>query len=113
MNIRLEDFVAKLHEEDQAAIQRRTVELVTEEATLRQLRDARQQSQEEMARKLRINQSAVSKIERRTDMYLSTLRHYIEAMGGQLEIVAHFPDRVVKITQFDTLDSPNASNPPK
>ena len=54
-----------------------------------------------MAEKLHINQSAVSKLERRTDMYLSTLRNYIEAMGGTLEIVAHFPNRAVRITQFE------------
>ncbi len=53
---------------------------------------------------LHINQSAVSKLERRTDMYLSTLRSYIEAMGGELEIIARFPDRAVRITQFEALD---------
>ncbi len=58
-----------------------------------------------MARKLHIQQAAVSKLERRTDMYLSTLRSYIEAMGGTLEIVAHFPDRSLRITQFQALDS--------
>jgi hypothetical protein len=44
----------------------------------------------------------VSKIEKRTDMYVSTLRRYIEAMGGQLDVVARFPDGDVRITQFQT-----------
>ncbi len=89
--IRLDDFIAKLPESDQQAIAKRTAELIAEEATLRQLRQAREQSQAAVAEKLHINQAAVSKLERRTDMYLSTLRGYIEAMGGELEIIARFP----------------------
>jgi hypothetical protein len=71
---------------------------------LRELREARERSQVEMAAKLHINQAAVSKLERRTDMYLSTLGGFIEAMGGKLEIVARFPNQAVRITQFETLD---------
>jgi DNA-binding XRE family transcriptional regulator len=102
--IRLDDFVAKLPKQEQKAIKKRTAELIAEEATLRQLREARERSQVEMAEKLHINQAAVSKLERRTDMYLSTLRSYIEAMGGKLEIVARFPNKAVRIMQFETLD---------
>ncbi len=109
MVIRLDEFVAKLPEERQEAIKKRTVELIAEEATLRQLREARERSQEEMARRLQIKQAAVSKLERRTDMYLSTLRSYIEAMGGKLEIVARFPDHSIKITQFESIDSEHRS----
>jgi hypothetical protein len=104
MAIRLDDFVAKLPEADQRAIKKRTAELIAEEATLRQVREARARSQKEVGKKLQINQAAVSKLERRTDMYLSTLRSYIEAMGGQLELIARFPDQVVRITQFEALD---------
>ena len=104
MAIRLDDFVAKLPKKQQQAIKKRTAELIAEEATLRQLREARERSQVEMAEKLHVKQAAVSKLERRTDMYLSTLRSYIEAMGGQLEIIARFPQRAVRITQFEALD---------
>ena len=104
MAIRLDDFVAKLPKEQQEAIRGRTAELLAEEATLRQIREARERSQVELAKKLHIQQAAVSRLERRTDMYLSTLRTYIEAMGGQLEIIARFPDRAVRITQFEALD---------
>jgi predicted transcriptional regulator len=104
MAIRLDDFVAKLPKKQQRAIQKRTAELIAEEATLRQLREARERSQVEMTEKLHIKQAAVSKLERRTDMYLSTLRSYIEAMGGQLEIIARFPQRAVRIVQFEALD---------
>ncbi len=110
MAVRLDDFVAKLPKKEQQAIKRRTAELIAEEATLRQLREARERSQVEVARKLRINQAAVSKLERRTDMYLSTLRSYIEAMGGKLEIVARFPNKAVRIMQFKTLDPESRSD---
>ena len=65
---------------------------------LADLRRARELSQAELAEKLGVAQSEVSKVERRTDLYLSTLKKYIEAAGGQLEIVAHFPDSDVRIS---------------
>ena len=104
MTIGLDDFMAQLPEERQQAIKKRAAELISEEATLRQIREAREHSQVEVAKKLRINQAGVSKLERRTDMYLSTLRGFIEAMGGKLEIVARFPNQAVRITQFEALD---------
>lgn len=67
---------------------------------LHELRKAQALSQETLAKALNINQAAVSKMERRTDMYISTLRNYIEAMGGELEIIATFPDGQVKIENF-------------
>ncbi len=70
------------------------------ELPLHELRAARRLSQEALAGALRIRQSSVSRLERRTDMYVSTLRGYIEAMGGQLEITARFPDGTVTITEF-------------
>ncbi|KAA0947694.1 MULTISPECIES: XRE family transcriptional regulator [unclassified Pseudomonas] len=70
------------------------------EMPLHELRKAQQMSQESLAKVLNINQAAVSKMERRTDMYISTLRNYIRAMGGELEIVATFPDGQVKIENF-------------
>lgn len=104
MAIKLDDYLAKRPAKEQEAIAARSAELIAEEATLRQLREARERSQEELAVKLHVKQAAVSKLERRTDMYLSTLRSYIEAMGGKLEIVARFKDQAVRITQFETLD---------
>ena len=70
------------------------------EMPLNELRQARALSQVKLAETLQVNQAAVSKIERRTDMYISTLRAYIRAMGGELEIVAKFPDGEVKIVNF-------------
>ena len=70
------------------------------EMPLHELRKAQQLSQESLAKALNINQAAVSKMERRTDMYISTLGDYIRAMGGELEIIATFPDGQVKIDNF-------------
>jgi DNA-binding transcriptional regulator YiaG len=68
--------------------------------TLHQLREARSLTQVNLAKVLNVNQGAVSKMEKRTDMYVSTLRSYIKAMGGDLEIKAVFPEGEVQIEQF-------------
>jgi transcriptional regulator with XRE-family HTH domain len=67
---------------------------------LHELRQAMRMSQDQLARSLRVKQANISKIERRTDMYISTLRSYIKAMGGDLEIIARFSQGSVKIDQF-------------
>ena len=75
-------------------------EQLVAEMPLHELRQARELSQVKLAQALHVNQAAVSKMEHRTDMYISTLRGYIRAMGGDLDIVARFPDGDVKITNF-------------
>jgi len=79
------------------------------ELPLAELRQARQLSQQQLAEKLSVKQPAVAKMEKKTDMYISTLRHAIEAMGGELEISAHFPEGDVKISQFEDIDDIKAS----
>lgn len=74
-----------------------------EEMALQELREARKLSQVQIARSLNIKQPAVSKLEKRTDMYISTLRGYVESIGGKLEIVAHLPEGDVVINQFNDL----------
>jgi transcriptional regulator with XRE-family HTH domain len=74
------------------------------EMPLHELRRARGISQEKLAEALHIKQPNVAKLEKRTDVYISTLRAAIEAMGGTLNIVACFPDGEVKITNFSSLD---------
>ena len=75
------------------------------ELPLAELRRARGLSQKTLAGVLHVDQASISKMERRTDMYISTLRSHIEAMGGELEIVARFPDGTVKITNFNGIES--------
>ena len=72
---------------------------------LHQLRQARQITQTRLAELLEMDQGNISKLEQRTDMYLSTLRSYIEAMGGSLEIRAIFPDGDVKIDLLNKLSA--------
>ncbi len=81
------------------AAQAKTQKMLAE-LHLNELRQARELSQEQLADILHVRQASVSKLERKTDMYISTLRHFIRAMGGDLEINAVFPDGIVKIKQF-------------
>jgi DNA-binding XRE family transcriptional regulator len=79
---------------------RRIVQPAVEAVTLNQLREARSLTQTSLARMMGVNQGSVSKMEKRTDIYVSTLRSYLEAMGGQLQIKAVFPEGEVEIEQF-------------
>ena len=73
------------------------------EMPLNELRQARGLSQKMLAEVLHVQQPSIAKIEKRTDMYLSTLRSHIEAMGGELDLIARFPDGSVKINNFADL----------
>ncbi len=94
---------AKMSPEARTKAEEHTRQLIRE-MPLQELRQARKLSQEQMAKNLHTKQSNVSRIEKRTDMYISTLRGVIKAMGGDLEIVARFPDGDVRINQFEELD---------
>ncbi len=100
---RFKDLRAKMSAEGRARSHARAQQMLAE-LPLQELRQARQMSQETLAQILGGKQASVSKLEHRTDMYVSTLRGYIEAMGGELEIVARFPDGDVKIKQFTDID---------
>lgn len=73
------------------------------EMPLNELRQARGLSQRMLADVLHVQQPSIAKLEKRTDMYISTLRSHIEAMGGELEVVAKFPDGSIKIRNFAEL----------
>ena len=72
--------------------------------TLGELRRARSLTQHQLAAALETSQGGVSRIEQRTDLYLSTLRSYVEALGGELELRAVFPDGAVPIASFEALE---------
>ena len=74
-----------------------------EQMDLAELRNAMQLSQKQLASALKVGQASVAKMEKRTDMYLSTLRRFIEAMGGELDIVARFPDHSIPIKTFSQI----------
>ena len=89
----LNDMIGGLPEADRLAIEARAAELISEEMTLRDMRKALEMTQETVAEVLGIKQVNVSQMEKRSDLLLSTLRKYVKAMGGELELVVHFPDR--------------------
>lgn len=94
---------AKMTPQSQARAEAKANAMLAE-MPLHELRQARGLSQKMLAEVLHIQQPAVAKLEKRTDMYLSTLRSHIEAMGGELEVVARFPDGIVKISNFSDLE---------
>jgi DNA-binding XRE family transcriptional regulator len=80
---------------------RRRVREELRKMPLHELRAARRLTQQQLARTLDMSQAAVSQLEKRTDMYLSTLENFIEAMGGRLEMYAVFPDGKVELRLVD------------
>ncbi|MCY4382587.1 MAG: helix-turn-helix transcriptional regulator [Nitrospinae bacterium] len=93
MALDVEEVIASLAPERRRRIEERAAELIAEEMTLRELREARRLTQVSVARELGIGQDAVSRLEQRSDLLLSTLRKTVEAMGGNLSLIARFPDR--------------------
>ena len=100
MSVKLQEILDELPQDERRAVAARAQELVAEEMSLRDLRQAHQLTQERVAESLGIGQEGVSRLEKRTDLLLSTLRGYVEAMGGRLKVVAEFPEGEVTITNF-------------
>jgi transcriptional regulator with XRE-family HTH domain len=92
MTVSLEEMLAEESEESRARI-RSLAEEMRAEINLRELRRLRKLTQTRLSKKLKIGQEGVSRIEKRTDLYLSTLRSYVEAVGGKLSLIVEFPDR--------------------
>jgi predicted XRE-type DNA-binding protein len=88
--------------EAQARVKVRVQEALAE-MPLQELRRARELAQQTLGEVLGMSQPEVSKLEQRSDALISTVRRYVEAMGGELEIVARFPDGAVRITQFQDI----------
>lgn len=98
------EFMASLPKKRRAAIEARTEEILAEEMTLQELRKALDRSQETTAEALGLKQAAISRLENRDDMRISTLREYVQALGGELEFYARFKEhgaksRLVRIRQ--------------
>ncbi|MGH9845165.1 MAG: XRE family transcriptional regulator [Blastocatellia bacterium] len=90
----------KMSPERQQRAKARTNEML-EELALQELRKVLNLTQEQVAEAMQMNQAAVSKMEHQSDIYVSTLKKFVLALGGQVRIVAIFPDREVVINQFD------------
>jgi transcriptional regulator with XRE-family HTH domain len=93
MGTTLDKMVKRLPPARRAKIEARAAELIAEEMTLRDMRKAREMTQERMADMLDIGQDSVSRLEKRSDLLLSTLRDYVRALGGRLRLIAEFPNR--------------------
>ena len=96
------NLLDKMSPESRRLVEKKKEELLRD-LTLRELRQALELTQQQLAETLKVNQAAVSKIESESDMYVSTLRRFLEAMGATLKIVAVFPDGEIPITQFGPL----------
>jgi len=102
----LKEKLEQLPAERRQKVEEQAARLIAEEMTLRDLRQAHKLTQKKMAELLDIRQESVSRLEKRTDLLLSTLRSYINAMGGELKLVVEFPDRQPTIlSDFSSLDN--------
>jgi hypothetical protein len=97
---KFQELQKKISVERRARVEERVREAIQQMA-LDELRTAREFTQAELSQVLKVDQGSISKLERRTDMCIGTLRRYIEAMGGSLQIRAVFPDGEVQIKQFE------------
>jgi transcriptional regulator with XRE-family HTH domain len=106
----LKDKMKALPAKRRKKVEARAARLVAEELSLRDLRKARARTQVAVAKELGINQESVSRLEKRSDLMLSTLRNYIEAMGGELHLLAEFPDRPpVRLQGLAVIDEEKAA----
>ncbi|NOS79302.1 MAG: helix-turn-helix transcriptional regulator [Nitrospira sp.] len=115
MATNIDEKIKQLSPLQRKKVEIRAAELMAEEMTLRELRHARKLTQVRMAKKLGITQDSVSRLEQRSDLLLSTLRKAIEAMGGNLSLIAQFPDRepvvLSGIAKDDSESKPSGRRP--
>jgi DNA-binding XRE family transcriptional regulator len=103
----LKQKIAKLPAKRRARVKARAQQLVAEEMSLRMLRKAMNKTQVDIAKALNVGQDTISRYEQRTDMLLSTLQSYVQAMGGQLDLIARFPNRKpLRVNTLEELTKP-------
>jgi len=101
----LHDKMKSVGSKRRKKIEARAQQLIAEEMALRELRKAHHRTQASIAKQLGISQDGVSRLEKRSDLLLSTLRNYVESMGGNLRLVAEFPDQPpVILTGFTDIE---------
>lgn len=107
----LDDVIKSLPAERQAKIEHLTEELLEEVATLQELRKKRNLTQTDIAKLLGIKQENISRLERRNNIHLSTLKDYIHALGGKLHLVVEFPNQeLIEIKDNETVEVPNSQS---
>jgi DNA-binding XRE family transcriptional regulator len=106
MPTNVDDIIRKLSPAQRKKVEARAAQLIAEEMTLRELRHARKLTQVRLAKALGITQDSVSRLEKRSDLLLSTLRKTVVAMGGNLSLIAEFPDRAPVVLSGIAEDDP-------
>jgi transcriptional regulator with XRE-family HTH domain len=109
----IDQIIAGLPPKRRAKIEGRARQLIGEEMALQQLRKARQLTQKQMARILKVGQDSVSRLESRSDLLISTLQSYVEAMGGTLKIVVEFEEGSVVISDLGVVETTSPPVPRK
>ena len=111
MSVNIRDKIGKLNAVQRKKVEDRAAELIAEEMSLRDLRKARKLTQARVAKVLGVTQDSVSRLEKRSDLLLSTLRKTVKAMGGDVRIIAEFPDRApVVLSELSEDDPPRKSS---
>jgi DNA-binding XRE family transcriptional regulator len=111
MSVNVNEVIRKLNPTERKKVEDRAAEIIAEEMTLRDLRKARKLTQARVAKTLGITQDSVSRLEKRSDLLISTLRRTVKAMGGDVRIVAEFPDRApVVLSELSEDDPPQKSS---
>jgi DNA-binding XRE family transcriptional regulator len=111
MPVNVQEKIRQLNPSQRKKVEDRAAELIAEEMSLRDLRKARRLTQARVAKVLGISQDSVSRLERRSDLLLSTLRKTVKAMGGDMHIVAEFPDRAPVVLSDLAEDDPPRKAP--
>ena len=107
MSVNVNEIIRKLSPAERKKVEDRAAEIIAEEMSLRDLRKARKLTQARVAKTLGITQDSVSRLEKRSDLLISTLRKTVKAMGGDVRIVAEFPDRApVVLSELSEADDP-------
>jgi DNA-binding XRE family transcriptional regulator len=107
MPVNVNQIIRKLRPAERKKVEDRAAEIIAEEMSLRDLRKARKLTQARVAKALGITQDSVSRLEKRSDLLLSTLRKTVKAMGGEVRIIAEFPDRApVVLAELSGEDAP-------
>ncbi len=107
MSVKVNEVIRKLNPAERKKVEARAAEIIAEEMSLRDLRKARKLTQARVARTLGITQDSVSRLEKRSDLLISTLRKTVKAMGGDMRIVAEFPDRAPVVLSDLSEDDPS------
>jgi DNA-binding XRE family transcriptional regulator len=111
MAVNVNEIIRKLSSAERKKVEGRAGEIIAEEMTLRDLRKARKLTQARVAKALGITQDSVSRLEKRSDLLLSTLRKTIRAMGGNVRIIAEFPNRApILLAELSKDDPPRKSS---